>query len=375
MLFRSLAGLGGMIALKGLSLSPDRYFLILLVPALVLGVGRGYVRDFLPLIVAILVYEQLRGLAHLANPDPYYAPHLVFDEVVLFGRNGSVLLQVVALLPLAAIPFLFGGVTAFELVMAIVYVMLVAAVSVSFGLAIASRARRSAIRSCTSRSFSRRCSSITTLRSRGPMPRLAALLCSMLVALAAGCGPRAPQFQLTDVTGAEFAREFQCLISTHRKAHQKELWQTVAFDQFARDVVPVHRQPRMIKRRRQVQRAAAIAHVAAQHVEARREGFVGHAQHVMRGLVCRIPAHRLTERGNGARHVAPDPAVLRERRAARDLDEHPEAARVDRAEAERVDRRLADHGHGEAGPAAAVVGHAREADRLAREVEIGRAHV
>lgn len=88
-----LAGLGGMIALKGLYLSPDRYFLILLVPALVLGVGKGYVRDFLPLIVAILVYEQLRGLAHLANPEPFYAPHLEFDEIVLFGRNGSVVLQ------------------------------------------------------------------------------------------------------------------------------------------------------------------------------------------------------------------------------------------------------------------------------------------
>ena len=88
-----LAGLGGMIALKGLYLSPDRYFLILLVPALVLGVAKGYVRDFLPLIVAILVYEQLRGLAHLANPEPFYAPHLEFDEIVLFGRNGSVVLQ------------------------------------------------------------------------------------------------------------------------------------------------------------------------------------------------------------------------------------------------------------------------------------------
>ncbi|MBK7396466.1 MAG: hypothetical protein IPJ34_09245 [Myxococcales bacterium] len=54
---------------------------------------------------------------------------------------GSILLQVVALLPLAAIPFLFGGVTALELVVAVVYVMLVAAVSVSFGLAIASRAQ------------------------------------------------------------------------------------------------------------------------------------------------------------------------------------------------------------------------------------------
>ncbi len=54
---------------------------------------------------------------------------------------GTVLLQVVALLPLAAIAFLFGGVTAFELLVAIGYVMIVAAVSVSFGLAIASRAQ------------------------------------------------------------------------------------------------------------------------------------------------------------------------------------------------------------------------------------------
>ena len=88
-----IAGLGAMVLLQGVYLSPDRYFLILLVPALVLGVGRGYVRDFLPLIVAILVYEELRGLAHLVNPEPFYLPHLEFDRIVLLGRNGSVVLQ------------------------------------------------------------------------------------------------------------------------------------------------------------------------------------------------------------------------------------------------------------------------------------------
>ena len=44
-----LAGLAGMILVKGVFLSADRYFLILLVPAVALGVGRAYVRDFLPL--------------------------------------------------------------------------------------------------------------------------------------------------------------------------------------------------------------------------------------------------------------------------------------------------------------------------------------
>ena len=88
-----LVGLGAMILIKGIYLSPDRYFLILLVPALALGLGKGYVRDFLPLIIGILVYEELRGVAHLLRPDPYYLPHLKFDEFILFGHNGTVVLQ------------------------------------------------------------------------------------------------------------------------------------------------------------------------------------------------------------------------------------------------------------------------------------------
>ena len=65
-----VTALGAMLVLQGVYLSPDRYFLILLAPAAVLGVGKGYARDFLPLILAILLYEELRGLAHLINPDP-----------------------------------------------------------------------------------------------------------------------------------------------------------------------------------------------------------------------------------------------------------------------------------------------------------------
>ena len=88
-----LVGLGAMILIKGIYLSPDRYFLILLVPALALGLGKGYIRDFLPFIIGILVYEELRGVAHLLRPDPYYLPHLKFDEFILFGHNGTVVLQ------------------------------------------------------------------------------------------------------------------------------------------------------------------------------------------------------------------------------------------------------------------------------------------
>jgi ABC-type transport system involved in multi-copper enzyme maturation permease subunit len=53
-----------------------------------------------------------------------------------FGTLG---VQVIALLPLAAIPLLFGGVTAVELVVCSAVVAALAAVSVAFGLAVASR--------------------------------------------------------------------------------------------------------------------------------------------------------------------------------------------------------------------------------------------
>jgi hypothetical protein len=81
-----LAGLGGMILVKGVFLSADRYFLILLVPALALRTARGYVRDFLPFIALVLLYEEARGLAHSLHPHPFYEPMLTIDRWLGFGE-------------------------------------------------------------------------------------------------------------------------------------------------------------------------------------------------------------------------------------------------------------------------------------------------
>jgi ABC-type transport system involved in multi-copper enzyme maturation permease subunit len=54
---------------------------------------------------------------------------------------GTLGLQIVALLPLAAIPMLFGGVSASELVVTWIYLAAIAANAVGFGLVVASRAR------------------------------------------------------------------------------------------------------------------------------------------------------------------------------------------------------------------------------------------
>ena len=78
---------------KGLYLSEDRYFLILLVPALALGVGRRYVLDFLPFIALMLAYEELRGVAHMISPHPYYLPQIDIDKFLFNGTIPTVWLQ------------------------------------------------------------------------------------------------------------------------------------------------------------------------------------------------------------------------------------------------------------------------------------------
>ena len=88
-----LVGLGGMILVKGVFLSADRYFLILLVPAIALGVRRAYVRDFLPFIALVLVYEEARGLAHTLHPHPFYEPMLTLDRWIGLGEIPTVRLQ------------------------------------------------------------------------------------------------------------------------------------------------------------------------------------------------------------------------------------------------------------------------------------------
>ena len=88
-----LAGLGAMVLVKGVFLSADRYFLILLVPALALRVGRAYVRDFLPFVALVLVYEEARGVAHLLHPHPFYEPMLTLDRWIGFGQVPTIRLQ------------------------------------------------------------------------------------------------------------------------------------------------------------------------------------------------------------------------------------------------------------------------------------------
>ena len=81
------------IVLFGLSLTADRYLLILLVPALVLRRGRLYLRDFGAFALLMLLYGELRGLAHVARPEPFYLPQLRLEKWLFGGYVPTVELQ------------------------------------------------------------------------------------------------------------------------------------------------------------------------------------------------------------------------------------------------------------------------------------------
>ena len=82
-----LLGLGTLLP------SSNRWFLVLLAPALVYRRGLRYIRYFAPLALAVLVYEWLRTTAHRINPDPFYRPQIDVDKVIGLGRVPSVRLQ------------------------------------------------------------------------------------------------------------------------------------------------------------------------------------------------------------------------------------------------------------------------------------------
>ena len=82
-----LLGLGTLLP------SSNRWFLVLLAPALVYRRGLLYVRDFAPFALAVLAYEWARTLAHRINPDPFYRPQIDVDKVIGLGRVPSVRLQ------------------------------------------------------------------------------------------------------------------------------------------------------------------------------------------------------------------------------------------------------------------------------------------
>src|SRR3954464_6738235 len=87
------AALAGGIWLFGASLTPARFLLVLLAPAAVVRRTRRYLLDFVPFVLLILLYAELRGIAHILRPPPYFAPQIAAERFLFGGIVPSVDLQ------------------------------------------------------------------------------------------------------------------------------------------------------------------------------------------------------------------------------------------------------------------------------------------
>jgi len=89
-----LAGsLAAAVGVFGLALTTDRYLFVLLLPALVLRRGKVYLRDFGVFAALVFLYSEMRGVAHLIQPEPFYTPQLNLDKWLFAGHVPTVELQ------------------------------------------------------------------------------------------------------------------------------------------------------------------------------------------------------------------------------------------------------------------------------------------
>ena len=73
-------------------ISPDQFFILVLLVSAILGRVRAFLRDWLPLVVLLFGYEFARGLAPVLNGRVYLRPMIDFDRF-LFGKAPTITLQ------------------------------------------------------------------------------------------------------------------------------------------------------------------------------------------------------------------------------------------------------------------------------------------
>jgi membrane-associated phospholipid phosphatase len=85
--------LGAAVGVFGMALTTDRYLLVLLLPALVMRRGKVYLRDFGVFALLVFAYSEMRGVAHIIRPEPFYTPQLNLDKWLFAGHVPTVEMQ------------------------------------------------------------------------------------------------------------------------------------------------------------------------------------------------------------------------------------------------------------------------------------------
>lgn len=91
-LFYLIAVIGYMIV-KNISITPDRFFVFLLVGGVIVGRGVRFLRDWLPFLALLLGYEMLRGFADTAGFTVHIGDVVAAEKALFFGYMPPTLLQ------------------------------------------------------------------------------------------------------------------------------------------------------------------------------------------------------------------------------------------------------------------------------------------
>jgi hypothetical protein len=89
----AFSGAALVLWVTGIGSTANQWFVIVLAPALVLRRTRAFLRDFVPFLVLVLVYEWARTEAHRLHPSAFYAPQIDADRFLGFGNVPTVWLQ------------------------------------------------------------------------------------------------------------------------------------------------------------------------------------------------------------------------------------------------------------------------------------------
>jgi hypothetical protein len=77
----------------GVSIYPDRLVILLLVPVLILGQVKPFIRDWLPFLVLFFAYEYLRGIVGVYDSHVHYLAAAKADMVIWGGNLPTIWLQ------------------------------------------------------------------------------------------------------------------------------------------------------------------------------------------------------------------------------------------------------------------------------------------
>ncbi len=88
-----LVGIVVFMIVRNISITPDRFFVFLLIGAVIAGRGISFLKDWLPFVALLLGYEMLRGFAATTGFEPHVSDVVAAERFLFFGNTATEFLQ------------------------------------------------------------------------------------------------------------------------------------------------------------------------------------------------------------------------------------------------------------------------------------------